>query len=214
MPAALEKIREFEEAYYGVLPEDARFSRVLRDTGMDRLKDGDTSGIAWLEGAVGVMSGPQWRDPETMEADLLLREKYASLYMLARGYARVGSFPDAREIAKAAVSYTPGVPDPLSAHREADQYEAIASGRLVAILSTASFAEPTVHLMAHRMAARAVRIAAISEDPERVLFSSAHMTDSERAAARRRHLWVARAARANLWIPAQTVRSNVARRLM
>lgn len=214
MAAANDKIREFEDAYYTALPEEHRRSRELRDEGMGLLKQGNPSGLDLLDEAVDILGGLEWSEatvPEVVEE----RERYASLYMYARGHARAGDFTAARAAARTAAAHSPEVPEPLHSLRPVDQYEVIASGRLALVLSTASyFSDPKTFSLARATAARANFVAGLSEDPRVVLFPDRNMTSEERQKARNNHRRLAQFAAVNLSLPASRLRSQVARRLM
>ena len=206
----LEKKAAFEASYYDDMPDDVKQLADLRNEGIGLVRAGQDSksiysGIDMLAESYEGLSKvrPRYR-----------REGFATEFMLARAKLLVGEYDFAGVIALQAVEDMPEAPEELSDFVLADQYVAIAAGRLSLIISsadtgTSSFAFGEVHgarkpaIEAARLARRTCRH---SEDRARMLFPNGEMTEAERKAKRREHTLSAIAATAGLWIPTKTTK--------
>ncbi len=203
----LEKKATYEASYYGEMPDEVKQLADLRNEGIDLVRAGqDTNsiyrGIDMLAESSEGLSKVQPRYG---------REGFATAYMYARAKLLVGEYDFAGVIALQAVEDMPEVPEELSDFVIADQYVAIASGRLSLIISsadtgTSSFTFGDVHgarepaIEAARLARRTCRH---SEDRARMLFPNGEMTETQSKAKRREHTIAAAAATAGLWVPAK-----------
>ncbi|MCB9823122.1 hypothetical protein H6800_02510 [Candidatus Nomurabacteria bacterium] len=205
----LEKKAAFEASYYGDMPDEVKQLADLRNEGIDlvRARQGTSSvyrGVDMLAESYEGLSSVLHR---------YRRERFASEYMYARARLLVRDYDFAGVVALQAVEDIPEVPEELSDFVIADQYVAIASGRLSLILSSAgsgtsmTIAEKNDARMPAIEAARlARRTCRHSEDRVRMLFPNGEMTETERKAKRREHTISAIAATAGLWVPTKTTR--------
>lgn len=213
----IDQIRDFEYEYYSGMPAIVKQLADMRDTGIDLVQHGShyserDQGYLLLEKSVNELSDA----PQDY-----VREYFASLYMLARGSLLLGQESDVSgSIAREAVEVTPAVPEELREIVEADQYVAIASGRLSLILSAVNprtFGEYEYYLPyredARKMAGMALKTCRKSEDRQSMLFADGSMDEAARTAARRRHTITAAAATASLMLPGLGLRTQLAKRL-
>lgn len=211
MPTILEQVRELEEAYYEGMPIDVSANARLRDEGIRFVREAPDEvdvdiGTNMLARSV---KGLRWA------FDLYKREYFASLYMQARGEFLAGEYDYAGDRAAKAMQNLPSVPHQFEADIIADQYVAIASGRLSLILSTARNGEFPVDNWEdselRRLAIESARLARQtcrhSEDRSKMIFADGAMSEAERKTARKRHTISAAAATAGLWLPHGAVMS-------
>lgn len=206
--------KAFEDRYYSEMSPDVEQHILDRNNGIS-LVHGFTHwdrdrGLQLLQNSVGGLEGAD--TPYS-------REYFASLYMYSRGLLLTGDFDSASSVAKDAIDAIPGVPDELSDQVIADQYTAIASGRLSMILSAtdpSTFGEWQYVVPYEEAASKAAKLARqtcrFSENKERMLFANGTMSDSERLKARRRHELAAAAATVGLWLPGFGNRRKLARK--
>lgn len=205
MSGSLEAVRVFEAEYYGEMPKHVNDMARLRDEGIRQIQEPEEDNDKWhgidkLGDSVCGLADV---------ADRYERELFASLYMRARGEFIIGEHDYAAAIALEAMGHVPHVPREFADELIADQYVAIASGRLSLILSTSNnggFAiterEDTDHRKAAIEAARLARITCRhSEDRSRMLFANGEMSEARRRQTRRQFTTAAAAATAGLWLP-------------
>lgn len=211
----LEAKKQFEEKYYAEMPHVVHDLACLRDAGITMVRTGEhrderEEGMSYLRDSVSGLEGARGR---------FNREYFASLYMLSRANFLLGHTGAAIEDARTAMAVVPSLPIEFEGQLVADQYVAIASGRLALILSAVDrdgpggrrYAEPYIAL-AHDAARLARQTCRFSEDPERMLFADRSMSEDVRSRARRRHKITAVAATAGLWLPGAENRAKLAQR--
>lgn len=221
MSREFSQLRQFEKEYYKRMPTEVYELTQLRNKGKDLLAKSGGIARKLAEGCKLLEASAEGLDEAAQEA--YRREAYASLYMYSRGLCVAGNIHKAGRIAERAVHAEPGIPDDidLPASLVADQYVAIASAPLAAVLSASLLDTLPVALveddkrskLADQVAKRAVHTCVWSENRTRMIFADGAMSDEDRAKARIRHAAKATAATALLLVPTQEARVWVARRI-
>lgn len=208
MARDLQNLRQFEADYYDNMPLQVRERAEMRNVGISRVWGAGNIQQAERGADILAQSVHGLRSAEGHYK----REYFASLYMQARGEFLLGEHDYAAEIAAKAMEHVPEVPEEFHGGIIADQYVAIASGRLSLILSASfnggfdiSAWDDNDRRNAAIEAAQLARgTCRHSEDPNSMLFADGSMTEKKRQSVRRQHTLVAAAATAGLWLPYRT----------
>ncbi len=218
MTKNLQPVREYELTYYDQMPDEVRSLAELRNIGIERVRTATSD----EEQGQGINMLAESADKLQFARGKYSREYFASLYMHARGELITGDHRYAGCIAERAMSVVPEIPFMFSETLIADQYVAIASGRLSLMLSasidySAHSSTPeqwniTSSKLAKQAARLAVKTSLFSENPELMLFADDTMDAEVRKLARRRHELTALAAVAGQWLPGQNRRVALARK--
>lgn len=205
MSRDLQSLRQFEAEYYRCMPSQVREREAMRNNGIDQVKEAENEQEAAKGADILAQSVHGLRSAE----GLYQREYFASLYMQARGEFLLGEHDYAGDIAEKAMAHLPEVPPEFAGDVIADQYVAIASGKLSLILSASYNGEfPFTQWgdSSRREAAiEAARLARAtcrhSEDRSLMLFADGALSNEQRKKAKRNHTIAAAGATAGLWLP-------------
>jgi hypothetical protein len=220
----MQLVRDFEDVYNGAVNSSTVVSDAItaRNEGWDTFRSGAwNTGLGMITDSVRLLGSVEDLGFDrglafTPHIPGFKREAYASVARLAQAQCAAGIFDDAAETADLARRLTPdlvyldgGGTDTEVLGNLVDQYEVIFSGRLALVLSAVKGGSKSFYTI--HMVERAKKIAVISEDHRKVVFSNREFTEEERCATATKFSKVASIAGMNQRIPILAGRQAVAR---